>query len=134
MIFATSHSYFTIWEVKKEERSCTITMSTSRKDKRSGNYLNSNWSYVQFVGDAYPKACKLNKRDRITNLEFGLSWEPYTNKDGDKVFAKSPRFVVFDFEIANNRDSEYKPRSKPIVADDEPDDDFYESSDDELPF
>lgn len=123
MIFAESNSFFKVWEVDKKERECVLTLGTSRKDKRTDEYLNSNWSFVHFVGDAFEKACHLERGDRITNVRLGLSWEPY-EKDGKKVYTKAPRMVVFDFEVA---DSVKKKSEKE-------DDDFDFEDDGELPF
>lgn len=124
MIYAESNSFFKVWEVDKKERECVLTLGTSRKDKRTDEYLNSNWGYVHFVGDAFEKACRLERGDRITSVKFGLSWEPYTDRDGKKTYAKSPRMVVFDFEVADSTK-----RNKPVdeISDDELDDN-------ELPF
>lgn len=123
MIYAESNSFFKVWDVDKKERECVLTLGTSRKDKRTDEYLNSNWSYVHFVGDAFEKACRLERGDRITSVKFGLSWEPY-EKDGKKIYAKSPRMVVFDFEVADSAKKQNR------------NDDFDNEaeSDDDLPF
>ena len=123
MIYAESNSFFKVWEVDKKEHECVLTLGTSRKDKRTDEYLNSNWSSVHFVGDAFEKACRLERGDRITNVRLGLSWEPY-EKDGKKAYTKSPRMVVFDFEVADS--AKKKPEKE--------DDDFDFEDEGELPF
>ena len=120
MIYADSDSYFKIWDIDKRENETIVQMGTSRKDKRTDEYVNSTWSYTHFVGKANEKVRELNKGDRITNVRLGLSWEPY-EKDGKKVYAKSPRMVVFDFEVA------YAGKKKDVDEINEPDDS-------ELPF
>lgn len=132
MIYAKSDSYFTVWDITVEDRRVLVNATTSKKDKRSGEYVNSSWSYMNFVGNAYAKACKLNRRDRITNLEFGLTNEQYVDKDGNKVYPKSPRIVVFDFEVAAPRTGGKKPSTKAYVDSAEGDIDIDDDGD--LPF
>lgn len=124
MIYADSNSFFKVWDVDKKDKECIVSLGTSRKDKRNDEYVNSNWSYVHFVGEAFEKACELERGDRITNVRLGLSWEPY-EKDGKKTYAKSPRMVVYSFEMADTTK-----REKPAKADN----DDCELDDDELPF
>ena len=97
MIFATSNSFFKVWKIEQRDKDCIVQMSTSRKDRRTDEYLNSNWSFVSFVGKANEKIREMEKGDRLTNVQLGLSWEPY-EKDGERIYAKSPRMVIFDFD------------------------------------
>lgn len=113
MIYATSNSFFKVWDVQAKENVVTINMSTSRKDKKTGEYVNSSWNYVSFVGKCKEKAEKLNRGDKITNLEFGLDREPYY-KDNEKLYPKQPRITVFDFTVvASNGRSGYEPPEEP---------------------
>lgn len=113
MISANSKSFFKIWEVDVKDRYAEANMSTSRKDKKTGDYINSNWRYVRFVSDAFEKVKKLNKGDRITNLTLGIYREAYM-KDGEKVLPKNPSFVVFDFDVAyGEKKKEYEPDNEP---------------------
>jgi hypothetical protein len=104
-------------------------MSTSRKDKKTNEYKNSNWSFVRFVGAAYEKSLKLERQDRIV-VEGGISQEPY-EVDGEKKYPKNPQIVVFNFKPYEYQENEQTGSSKmdtpPVV---EPDD----SDDDDLPF
>ena len=52
MIYAKSDSYFTVWDITKEERRVLINATTSKKDKRSGESINSGWSYMNLYGKA----------------------------------------------------------------------------------
>lgn len=122
MIFATSNSFCKIWKIEQRDKDCLVQFSTSRKDRRTEEYLNSNWNFVVFVSKANDKVRNMEKGDRITNLNFGLSWEPY-EKDGEKIYAKSPRMVVFDFDKVD----------APKKLDNEALEDFG-LSEDELPF
>lgn len=121
MLYATSTSFATIWSIQKEEKYCVVKLSTSRKDKRTDKYVNSNWSYVKFVGEANQKARNLNEKDKITNIKLAFDNEPY-EKDGQKVYPKFPHITFFDFDTV---DDGRKPKGKPIIEegeDNEPDD------------
>ena len=125
MIFAESKTYFTVWRGEHHENYSTFNLSTSRKDKRDGTYKNSNWNFVRFVGTAFDKAKQLNERDKITNVKFSLSAEPYVNQNGEKTYPKYPNMIIFDFEFANDGE---RPHSKPYT------DEYSGSEDDgELP-
>lgn len=142
MIYATSESYFTVWRGTIHERYAEFSLSTSRKDKKTDEYKNSNWNFVRFVGDAFEESKKLKERDRITNVKFALECEPYTDRNGETVYPKSPRIVVFSFEMAENSrsgaKSGVKPKSKPYASIDSDNSDFEELDgdivDSDLPF
>lgn len=102
MIYASSDSILTLWEKDEEEKYAVCKFSSSRKDKRTNEYVNSSWSYIRCVGKAFDKIKNVQPRNRITNISFALSNEPYM-KDGTKVYPKSPRMVIFDFEEAEVR-------------------------------
>ena len=79
-----------IWEVEDKGNYSLVKMGSSRKDKRSGEYANSNWSFVRFVGSAHEKAKELNPKDRIVLKGAGISQEPYM-VDGEKKWPKNPQ-------------------------------------------
>lgn len=114
MIYATSNSFFTVWRGEIKDRYAEFSLSTSRKDKRDDSYKNSNWNFVRFVGDAFEKCKGLKERDRITNVTFSLECEPYTDRNGQTVYPKSPRLVVFSFDIAQPMGGT-RPHSKPYA-------------------
>lgn len=100
-IFATSDSFWTYWRTTdQQQKYATCVFSTSRKDKQNGEWKNSNWSFVRVVGNGFAKLADLNEKDKITNVRFSLECEPYTDKTGQRVFPKSPRMVIFDFDFA----------------------------------
>lgn len=100
-IFATSDSFFTVWSVEDAGKYSTVKLGTSRKNKQNGEWLNSSWNYVRFVGAAHDGAKHLSERDRITNVRFCLDNEPYRDKTGALVYPKQPHFVVFSFDSAD---------------------------------
>lgn len=88
-----------VWSVEDKGNYTQVKLGTSRKDKQSGEFKNSTWSFVRFVGEAHKKAADLKEKDRITIKAGGLNLEPYTDKSGERAWPKSPQFVVFDFEM-----------------------------------
>lgn len=101
-IFATSDSFFTVWSVEDAGKYSTVRLGTSRKNKQTGEWANSSWPFVRFVGAAHDGAKHLSERDRITNVRFCLDNEPYRDKSGQLVYPKQPHFVVFSFDKAED--------------------------------
>lgn len=107
--------YATVWKIDQKEKYTEVTMSTSRKDKRDNSYVNSNWSFVRFLGKAHEKASELERQTRIV-CNGSVSIEPYM-KDGEKAYPKSPQIVVFDFSYPEARESNMD--TPPNVEDDD---------------
>src|SRR5215216_3147750 len=83
--------------VKVEENYATVNLSSSRKDKRSGEYVYSSWGFARFVGDAFKSLDMLHDGDVITLTSAMISHEPYL-KDDKKTWGEA-RITVFDFEV-----------------------------------
>jgi hypothetical protein len=111
----------TIWKIEDKETYALVQFSSSRKDKTSGEYKNSSWSFVRFVGDAYKKIGELQPKARIALKGAGISIEPYVDKNGEKKYPKNPQIVVFnwDFVEANAETTD----SAPVVKSSDDDDD-----------
>ena len=73
----TSNSFAKIWDIQDKDGWAEVRMSTSRKDKKSGEYVNSYFSFVRFTYHAYDKIKKMSVGDKITNIQLSLSMEPY---------------------------------------------------------
>lgn len=58
-------SYGTIWEVRDKGNYSDVRLSTSRKNKQTGEYEQDFGGYVRFIGEAHKNAASLNERDRI---------------------------------------------------------------------
>lgn len=99
MLYISEKQFATVWEVEDKGNYSLVKMSTSRKDKESGDYKNSSWTFVRFVSQAHDKAKSLKKQDRIVIKGGGISLEPYI-KDGQKTYPKNPQIVVFNFDFA----------------------------------
>lgn len=109
-------SIFTVWDIDDNGKSAVVRMSTSRKireDEKSllgceklnkNGYISTSWSFVNFVGKAYNqlKKYEVSEKTRITNLDMRVEQEPYFNEETQQVVYKnSPRYTVFEFELAN---------------------------------
>lgn len=91
--------FVTVWEVEDKGTWASVKLGTSRKDKKTGEYANSNWSFVRFVGNAYnDDLLALEPKTRIIIKSGMISQEPYM-KDGEKVWPKNPGIVVFAWEM-----------------------------------
>ena len=97
--------YATIWKIETEEKYSNVRLTTSRKDKE-GEYHNSNWSFVRFIGEAHDKVKDITLGDkeklRIKITSGHFTNEPY-EQDGEKKYPKNPKFVVFKFEFSDNK-------------------------------
>lgn len=99
-------NYATIWKMEDKGNYSLGQVSTSRKEKTTGEYANSPWSFVRFVGKAHEKSASLINKEGYTRIKVilgGISREPYM-KDGERLWPKNPAIVVFDFEetVPNN--------------------------------
>jgi hypothetical protein len=116
--------YAVIWEIDDRQTYAVVKMGTSRKDKKTDTYLNSNWSFVKFVGNAYKDIDQLKEKDRIVIKAGGISWEPYVDKEGKKAWAKNPALVVFAWEFPEPSDGSPKRGANmdtpPVVEDELP--------------
>ena len=113
----------TVWEVEDKGNYALVKLSTSRKDKRTGEYVNSNWSFVRFVGKAYEGIVGVAPKTRIV-VDGGISHEPYM-KDGVRTWAKNPSTVVFAWEYPEAKASSSSGMDEPPTVED---------SDEPLPF
>jgi hypothetical protein len=111
----------TVWEIEDKEKYAVVRMSSSRKvkDSNPAEYINSNWSFVRFVGKAYEKIQSegLAQKDRIVLKGATVSLEPYMEND-EKKYPKNPRITVFNWEHVESNASS-KMDTPPTVEDEE---------------
>ena len=110
-------SYATVWKIEDKGKYCSGRISSSKKDRRTGNYVNSNWN-VRFIGNACDPAKSLRERDKIiiTNGFIENIWDKENNRNWLTL-------IVFDFEFADGRNAQPTPEGFEEV-----------STEDELPF
>lgn len=131
--------YASVWQAENKGSYLEVRFSTSRKDYKAENpdqvnaegrkfsYVDSSWSFVRFVGKAASQGLENNVskdgkpcRIKIPADSFMWSHEPYM-KDGQKLWAKNPKLVVFNFEYLDGSGSASSDASTP-------------SPDDQIPF
>jgi hypothetical protein len=116
--------YAFVWEIEDKGSYALVKLGTSRKDKKADAYINSNWSFVRFVGNAYKDIDQLKEKDRIVIKAGGISQEPYFDKEGEKKWPKSAQIVVFAWEFPESSDGSPKRGANmdtpPVVEDDLP--------------
>lgn len=91
-------SYATVWSIEPGRFKSTMRgrVSTSYKNRDSGEYVQDFSKYVEFRGDAGEKAASLKERDRIRFLDVAVSsrYDKAANKEYDN-------FIVYNFEMAD---------------------------------
>jgi len=118
------NTYATVWEVKQTKgSSLNVRISTSFKNKATGEYETDFSDYVFFSGDAAKKAASLKEKDRIKLLQTSVKSQWDKEKKVNRY-----TFNVWDFEPAE-RDGE-KSGKQPAAQPKSP---VIEDSD-ELPF
>jgi len=117
MLWIQENQRVTVWKVEDKGKYSEVKFSSARKDKNSGDYKNSTWSFVRFVGEAHKKASTLKEKDRIELKGAGFSIEEYTDKEGNRAWPKNPSLVVFNFEKYVPEDSQ--PSESPDIDEDE---------------
>ena len=106
----------TLWEVEDHDTYAVAKLGTSHKDKKTGEYLNSNWSFVRFVGKAYEGIMDVPLKSRIVIKSGWITQEPYM-KDGVKTWPKSPQITVFAWTKLDDDDRPSKEDEPPVVED-----------------
>ena len=98
-----SGGYATVWEVTPRSDTMTsVRLSTSRKDKTTGEYETDFSGFVAFVGTAAAKkAAKLKEKDRIKLGDVDVT----TKYDKVKKITYT-NYTAFSFEDANPPDNQ----------------------------
>lgn len=109
---------FTVWEIDDDGKKAIVRMTSGRKVKEDektliehvakNGYVNTSWSFVQFVGKAYNqlKKYEIKPGDKITKVNMQIKQEPYwAEGEAMVLYPRTPKFTVFDFEL---------PEAKPI--------------------
>lgn len=90
-------AYATVWEVRNGNGNwMDVKLSTSKKNRQSGEYETDFSGYVRFIGDAASKAAYLGERSRIKIGECDV-----TNHYSKEKGVTYTNFAVFSFEEAD---------------------------------
>lgn len=91
--------YARVWKVTKKEKYSEVRLSTSKKDKNSGEFKpDFNHNFVRFVGKAHRDISELNVPEKGTNIQI-LDCETTNeyNKEKDITYTN---YMVYDFTTA----------------------------------
>lgn len=93
-----TNTYAKVKSVDRKEKYTVVECSTSRKDKRTNEWIYSNWKFSSFVGHAHNSAQSLaeGQKIKITNGTVENVW----NNEKKQAFLK---LTVFDFEFADTQ-------------------------------
>ena len=93
MMFSAG-SYAKIWEIKEEKGNYTdIRISTSKKDRETGDYKQDFGGFVRMVGKAHEAMAHLEERDSFKIVRCGV--ENHYDKDKKVTYNN---FVIFEVE------------------------------------
>ena len=120
------NSYCVVWEVKQGTGNFTdVRLSSSKKNKQTGEYETDFSGFVRFIGGAHQKAASLKEKDRIKLGDCEV-----TNRYDKEKKTTYTNFAVFDFEMANG-EQQAPQQAQPSVAGFE---NIPDGIDEELPF
>lgn len=130
-------SWATVWEVKPMSDTFTkCRISTSRKDKTTGQYETDFSGFVAFVGTAAAaKAARLSERERIKLGDVDVTVK-YVKESGKQY----TNFTVFSFETQDEggNNGRVAPSNVPVAGSETDDLSFIEEGldgdEDELPY
>lgn len=112
-------SYATIWSVEPTRGNSTkVRLSTSRKNRQTGQYEQDFSGYVFFCGSAGAEALRLHERDRIKlgDVDVTSRFDKEANREYVSYFAYS-----FEKVDANNPQQQQPVESNTVESDeDEP--------------
>lgn len=94
-------SFAKLWEIRKREEKYTdIRISTSRKNKDTGEYEQDFGDFARLVGKAHEAAEDLNDGDRFKIIKCGV--ENRYNKEKKVTYYN---FVIFEIEPVESEPS-----------------------------
>lgn len=136
------NTFAKVWQITKRDAKYTnFKVSTSEKDKKSGEYKNSYW-LATAVGHAHNQInCgEVNENDRVTIKKGKITNEPYKDDEGN--WKNTVKIVVFEFGSDNDNGSDggdnpppKKKKAPPKKSAPEPEEEKSDViSEDELPF
>ena len=121
----------TVWKIEDKGTWAQVQFSSSRKDKKTNEYVNSGWSFARFVGESYKKINLLERNTRIVLKSAILAKEPYM-QDGEKKYPQNPTITVFNFEVFVPEEPSHM--DEPPMIEDDPEESKVEEEEEPLPF
>ena len=92
------NGYMTVWSTEPSTSSNTtkVRLSSSRKNKKTGEYEQDFSGFCTFIGKAHDMAAELKAKDRIMIVECDVSTSYNKEKKVEYV-----NYKVFDFTMAD---------------------------------
>lgn len=119
-------SYATVWEVKNGNGNYSdVRISTSKKNKQSGEYETDFSGFVRFVGTAHQAAPALKAKDKIKIGDCEV-----TNSYSKEKGVTYTNYAVFTFELATGNNTSSSPTNNNSVGNTN----IPDGTDEELPF
>lgn len=95
-----NNQYMKIWETTTKGNYTEVSMSSSKKNKMTGNYeTDFSSKFVRFVGKAHNQRPMQGQKIKITECAVQNVYE----KDGQKQYLKNPTYVVFAYELQDEQ-------------------------------
>lgn len=115
-----------IWEITPGERSTKLRVSTSKKNKQSGEYEQDFSGFITLAGTAHREAGHLKAGDRFQIGDCDVSSRYDKEKKKEYI-----NFTVFSFHLSDDTQS----KTGPLTTNTSPDTTTVEEPDEEeLPF
>ena len=97
MGFCQDKSYMTVWSIEPSAtgRTTKVRLSSSKKNRQTGEYEQDFNGFCTFIGDANAKAASLKEKDRIKLKECDV--ETRYDKESKREYVN---YKVFSFEMA----------------------------------
>ena len=90
-----SGAYATIWEVRNNNGTVSVNLSTSRKDKSTGNYV-TDWSGWMTVYADQDAMLQLPRKTRIIIGDFAVS-----NRYDKETHQTNTHYSLFGYRLAD---------------------------------
>ena len=108
----------TVWRVEDKGNYARINLSTSRKDKETGEYQNSGW-FANVVGKAYEFVQGV-ERGEFVHMKGHISNERYQDESGNLLNPRTPSIMIYDMSYYDGSERDNIDSPPRVVTDSEP--------------
>lgn len=102
MFYLDKIVYAKVWNIEKSEKYAKCVISTSRKDTKNNTVMYSRWN-AKFFGRAFENIDSIKSGDSIELTKTAITNEPFTNKDGQKMYYLNVN--VYDFNVNDKNET-----------------------------
>lgn len=95
-----NNQYMKIWEVADKGNYSEVSMTSSKKNRQTGNYeTDFSSKFVRFVKKAHDQRPMQGQKIKITECAVQNVYE----KDGQRQYLKNPTYIVFGYELQDDQ-------------------------------